>query len=811
MNKYTILSLFVLLAAVSCQRESGLPGDEAPVKPEDVSTGIVPIQTGFRATLPGKATKTSVNMANGIISWTTDDPIWVSNGTEDMLMYVEEGGRTQAALYALEDVFDGNHFYAVYPAADGNYSQGTFQTAIPSTQSYVKEGFATQTFPMVAICDGQRNFAFRNAASLLKIVIESDFFNEARIQAVNLTANEPMTGILSVNYSEGGEPLPDCSAGEKNLTLLGPEAGIPMGEPVYVVVAPGDYTGLQVRITLNNGMDYSCPVEERISVNRSAYREIRLTLQDKYKDLSAQETANCYFITEPGSYKFRADIKGNGAETSCGLPAHTEGLSGVKLYYSDGAAFLSGGFALIDNYIYFSTVEGVLPSGTALVSAVDENGTTRWSWHIWANSDIADVELSDGTVWLNMNLGAHQLGFNTNGYNGYYYQWGRKDPFLQRYTTGASTNVIAPFVSHASATDGSLENSITNPHIFYGGYHPSGTTETTEDWSTYEDEERVYDWWNKDITGDKQNDVAAAKTMFDPCPPGYHVPVYADLQSLLDLTQADSQASSGGRTVEGKLFFPYTSYRYISIYAAWWPGGSEASRIFIPSSTPYETTTKTHRRFSRMYMTSSPSQGLSNGIRSYAVPVRCIKVGAAMPVPVSSVQLDAVELQLLEGETHLLTATVLPEDASEKSVTWSSSNPSVATVSNGLVTAMAQGTATISANASGHTATCEVTVSPAIIPAVSLTLNKTSLKLAAGGQYTLVPTILPSDASNKNVIWETSNAAVATVENGTITAIAGGAATITARLGSLSATCTVTVQDPGSGSDIEDMNPDDWN
>lgn len=811
MNKYTLLPLLTLLTAFSCQREAVMPEADVRDKTEDVSTSAMPIQTDFRATLPGKATKTSVNMANGIISWTTDDPIWVSNGADHMLMYVEEGGRTQAALYAMEEVFDGNHFYAVYPAADAAYDQGTFQTAIPTTQTYVKDGFATQTYPMVAICDAQRNFAFRNAASLLKIVVESEFFADARIQAINLTANEPMTGLLAVNYTEGGEPLPDCSAGERNLTLLATDAGIPMGEPVYVVVAPGDYTDLKARITLNNGMNYMCSVDGRISVNRSAYREIKLELQDKYKDLSAQETANCYFITEPGSYKFRADIKGNGQETTCGLPAHTEGLSGVKLYYNDGAAFLSGGFALIDNYIYFTTIEGTLPSGTALVSIVDEEGTTLWSWHIWANSDIADVQLSDGSVWLNMNLGAHQVGFNKDGYNGYYYQWGRKDPFLQKFTTGAAANVIAPFVSHASATDGSLENSIANPHIFYGGYHPSGVSETTEDWSTYEDDEKVYDWWNKDITGDKQNEVAAAKTMFDPCPPGYHVPVYADLQSLLELTQADSQVSSGGRTVEGKLFFPYTSYRYISIYAAWWPGGAEASRIFIPSSTPSETTIKTHRRFSRLYMTSSPSQGIGNGIRSYAVPVRCVKVGASIPIPVTSVQLDLTTLQLTEGETQLLLATVLPEDASDKSVTWSSSDPTVASVSEGLVTALAAGTTTITVNASGLTASCEVTVIPAVIPAVSLTLNKTSLKLAAGGQYTLIPTILPADASNKNIIWETSDSAVATVESGTITAINGGSATITARLGALSATCTVTVQNPGSGSDIEDMNPDDWN
>lgn len=638
-KEYLLLIIASLAILFSCSRENPVVSvvEDTDIEADHDNHEGKRIDTGFRATLPGAAdTKTMVNMDSGIITWLTDDPIMVFNGSSQMSMFVSEGGSTTAELYANEDVLEGPSFYAAYPAEGASYVAGIFQVAIPTVQSYVRNGFATQTFPMVAHCDSKRNFGFKNAASLLRIVVTSEFVKNERISSVSVSANEPLSGVVYVNYpSPDEEPIVDSSAGEKSVYLSGPEDGIPFGEPIYVAVAPGDYSSLSIRLSLKNGLSYVYAVPEPLHLKRSAYQTIEIGLEDNYDDLSSTEMANCYMLTHSGSYKFRADIKGNGVVTSCGLPAITSGVSRVKVYHTDGEPFLDGDFALIGNYIYFSTVSGTLPIGTALVSVLDDNGNTLWSWHIWANRLIDDVKLSDGSVWLNMNLGAHQVGFNTKGYNGYYYQWGRKDPFLQKYTTDTKVETLAPFVSHASATDGSLENSIANPHIFYGGYHPSGTDSITEDWSTYDDDIKVYDWWNKNITGDDQVSVQASKTMFDPCPPGYRVPVYSDLVSLRTLAAANQIYSSEGRRIEeGKLYFPYTSYRYFALYTDWWPGGSkEASRIFIPSSTPSITGGKSQRRYYRMYMTSSPSQGITNAQRSYGVPVRCIKEAGTPIVP----------------------------------------------------------------------------------------------------------------------------------------------------------------------------------
>ncbi|MDE6548875.1 MAG: leucine-rich repeat protein, partial [Muribaculaceae bacterium] len=157
-----------------------------------------------------------------------------------------------------------------------------------------------------------------------------------------------------------------------------------------------------------------------------------------------------------------------------------------------------------------------------------------------------------------------------------------------------------------------------------------------------------------------------------------------------------------------------------------------------------------------------------------------------VPTPVESITLSNTSLSLVEGNAATLTATVAPADATDKTVTWSSSDPSVATVSaNGEVTAVKAGTATITATSSnGKTATCTVTVVAMIIDATDLTLNRTSAELKVGQTITLEATVLPEDATDKTVTWRSDNERVATVDaNGKVTAISLGDATITATCG----------------------------
>lgn len=159
-------------------------------------------------------------------------------------------------------------------------------------------------------------------------------------------------------------------------------------------------------------------------------------------------------------------------------------------------------------------------------------------------------------------------------------------------------------------------------------------------------------------------------------------------------------------------------------------------------------------------------------------------------VPTGSVTLDKTTLSLAVGETEQLTATVKPDDATDKNVTWTSSDESVAKVVNGKVTAVKSGKATITAKCGGKTAECAVTVT---VPTGSVTLDKTSLSLAVGETVQLTATVKPDDATDKNVAWTSSDESVATVANGKVTAVKAGNATVTAQCGGKTAKCIVTV------------------
>lgn len=165
-------------------------------------------------------------------------------------------------------------------------------------------------------------------------------------------------------------------------------------------------------------------------------------------------------------------------------------------------------------------------------------------------------------------------------------------------------------------------------------------------------------------------------------------------------------------------------------------------------------------------------------------------------VHVTGVSLNKSQMDIMPGSSETLVATITPGDATDTSVTWSSSNSSIATVDgNGTVTAVKAGSATItvSTNDGGYTATCNVTVG---VPVTGVTLNKSTLNLDISQTETLVATVLPNNATNKNVTWSSSNTSVATVNsNGLVNPVGNGTCTITVTTqdGGYKATCSVTV------------------
>ncbi len=165
------------------------------------------------------------------------------------------------------------------------------------------------------------------------------------------------------------------------------------------------------------------------------------------------------------------------------------------------------------------------------------------------------------------------------------------------------------------------------------------------------------------------------------------------------------------------------------------------------------------------------------------------------PIEATAITLSQTELSLDEGTWTQIQATVTPDNATDKTVTWTSSNPSVATVDNwGTVRAISAGTAILTASCGNVSASCNVTVISTTVEATGITLSDTSLSLTIGSWHQVQATVTPDNATDKTVTWTSSNPSVATVDNwGTVRAIAAGTATVTASCGNVSASCTVTV------------------
>ena len=162
---------------------------------------------------------------------------------------------------------------------------------------------------------------------------------------------------------------------------------------------------------------------------------------------------------------------------------------------------------------------------------------------------------------------------------------------------------------------------------------------------------------------------------------------------------------------------------------------------------------------------------------------------------VQSVTLNHTTLNMVPGEKDTLTATIAPENATLKTVSWESSDNNIATVVDGVVTAMAVGTATITATADNVTTTCIVTITQ---PVTGVVLDQTKAELEVSETLTLVATVLPENATDKSVVWTSDKDSIATVTDGVVTAVAPGIATITVTTvdGNHSATCVITVLEP---------------
>lgn len=190
-------------------------------------------------------------------------------------------------------------------------------------------------------------------------------------------------------------------------------------------------------------------------------------------------------------------------------------------------------------------------------------------------------------------------------------------------------------------------------------------------------------------------------------------------------------------------------------------------------------------------------------VKSVAVPSVIKSCKITVKTPVESVQLDSPQTVLEISKTKQLTATILPEDADNKNIKWTTSDPEVVSVTNGLLTGLKIGSARVFATSEGDPtkkAWCDVTIVAERKPVTSVSLNQTSKQLNKEETFQLTATILPADATDKTLQWVSSDANVVSVNgDGLVTAVDEGSATVTATANDgsgKSANCVFTIVDP---------------
>ena len=278
----------------------------------------------------------------------------------------------------------------------------------------------------------------------------------------------------SVNLSDGSLTL---TSGTPEISLQFKEAAKLSATPVnaYMTITPGHagktfsvyakVNGIETKLGSKKVPASGIPVGVKAALS---FEVGEISTGHEYVDLSAGGTANCYLITAPGFYKFKADVKGNGV-----VPSQLESVAGetaiapksaLVLWYNtlqtsnnwvdESPVYVSSVSLDTDGYIKFYTPDVFVPGNVVIAAFAEEgvtyenitvdenkcinNATLLWSWNIWA-ADGYDPEatavISGGKTFMDRNVGAAISGVGSKGeYEpayavGNYYQWGRKDPF----------------------------------------------------------------------------------------------------------------------------------------------------------------------------------------------------------------------------------------------------------------------------------------------------------------------------------------------------------------------------------------------
>lgn len=462
-------------------------------------------------------------------------------------------------------------------------------------------------------------------------------------------------------------------------------------DPLLYGQTDSKYKGLAYHFRYNENSGASSPVlvadPDQYHVKRSAAYPVRCVFENSaptVTDLSEVQTANSYVVSKSGFYKFRATTRGNGVtgllvvqddgtyyrSFDATMGAGISGIDKIDLLWwqgdlsagSDYKAFASGSpssdevaakcpVVILDNgklddgFATFYVTVDKTTYGNVGLAAYDANGTILWSWHIWIQPEVKVVRLGDYTV-MDRNLGATYAPANENYVSdnfyanlGLYYQWGRKDPFFPpkgKDNTDNSTDVWFK-KENGVWTKQTFNNVTPKSTIKESAQHPLDYYRSNNTlWQTsYSNlKEQPNDLWGY-VGSAGSIGESFAKTMYDPCPPGYRV-MQHDVFESANICNANDNTSftfyNEIYTTNGIYFYDgsQTSKGTISAGGVWFPnarainnsGDFVNGNYRLSTATPFYKDTQT-LNVREMRWTSFSIQQDNSSWMSAARVVRC--------------------------------------------------------------------------------------------------------------------------------------------------------------------------------------------
>lgn len=487
------------------------------------------------------STRTDIQGLNPV--WRSGDKIWVSDGVESTVAVIpaEFDGKPYAEL-SISGVSKDSALYALYPYdEDASVKSGKIIARIPAVQD------GTFDNAHLAVGKGEAgsgSITFHNACAMLKFNIAREDIWSMQLQNTSL----PVSNYFKIDPETGDKYANSDVLRKVRMDIKGRKGDLYMSVMTNNLPAKSRFTF----ITTDGKMGYYLTSQKNALENGYMYDmagiENYITFDDApATDLSEEESANCYIVNGAGSYRLKA-VYGNSKDVIPDIAYGDIVWETVNTSKAPTKSSLITEVAYSADYMYFRVPENV-PDGNALISACDENGKILWSWHIWIVKDgVNDQEYSlaslSGATMMDRNLGALSTVPGSPLANGFFYQWGRKDPFPGAASISATTKTAvagtAIKTTSSTATTGTIEYATANPYTYI--------YKSSSDWLQ---EENLTLW------------DAGSKTIYDPCPPGYHIPFESAFEGL-GASTTTWDATKHGRSAKVNnsetAWFPYAGY-----------------------------------------------------------------------------------------------------------------------------------------------------------------------------------------------------------------------------------------------------------